>query len=331
MLPAVGTGRRIAAAGLVLLSASWLTLRQPTARAADLLPLACSAERPTVALGAGVGLRAFVEGRSGERVRLTWEVPVGRLDGGGDQPRWDLQDLRPGTYAASVRASTTSGATAECIVRVTVRADPGARGELPRETGAAFLLPDGAERAGYGLYSYLLLGAPPTDGTRDRYARAIASFLEMIPEIGRLEAHVPRQSLNVAYIPIDQDPGAPPVTANWVLTHYDHARARSLLRTLPGPLRAGPYIVSTLTPLSHERTAEGPRLFQDLSRVPPHLVSTWVLEFLNQAAQERFWEERSGRALALRMRLTVGILGTGLPEVRKAVDDWVAWLPAPGK
>ena len=104
MLPAVGTGRRIFAAGLVILSGSWLELRQPTARAADLLPLACSAERPT----------------------------------------------------------------AECIVRVTVRADPGARGELPRETGAAFLLPDAAERAGYGLYSYLLLGAPPTDGTRDR-------------------------------------------------------------------------------------------------------------------------------------------------------------------
>jgi hypothetical protein len=89
----------------------------------------------------------------------------------------------------------------------------------------------------------------------------------------------------------------------------------------------GPYIVSTLTPLSQEGSMEGPRLFQDLSRVPPHLVATWVTEFLNQAAQERFWEERSGRALALRMRLAVGILGTGLPEVRKAVDDWVAWLP----
>ncbi len=264
-------------------------------------------------------------------MRLTWEVPVGRLDGSGDQPRWDLQDLRPGTYAASLRASTTSGATAECIVRVTVRADPGTRGDLPRETGAAFLLPDATERAGYGLYSYLLLGAPPTDATRERYVRAIASFLEMIPEIGRLEAHVPRRSLNVAYVPIDQDSGTAPLTANWVLTHYDHARARSLLRALPGPLRGGPYIVSTLTPLSQERTAEGPRLVQDLSRVPPHLVSTWVLEFLNQAAQERFWEERSGRALALRMRLAVGILGTGLPEVRKAVDDWVAGLPAPGK
>ena len=80
-------------------------------------------------------------------------------------------------------------------------------------------------------------------------------------------------------------------------------------------------------PCPGRAAAEGPRLFQDLSRVPPHLVSAWVLEFLNQAAQERFWEERSGRALALRMRLTVGILGTGVPEVRKAMDDWVAWLP----
>jgi hypothetical protein len=320
-------GSRIAAASLLLVWASCLTPRPETARAADPLPIACSAEWPTVALGAQVGLRVFVDAPSGERVRLAWEAPVGRLDGPAARPRWDLADLRPGTYAATVRATSTSGATAECIVRVTVRADPGSRGEPARETGAAFLLPDAAERAGYGLYSYLLLGAPPTDGTRDRYAQAVSGFLAMIPEIGRLEAHVPRQSLNVAYVPVDQDPGPPPVAAPWVLAHYDHARARSLLRTLPGSLRVGPYIVSTLTPLSREGAAEGPRLFQDLSRVPPHLVSAWVLEFLNQAAQERFWEERSGRALALRMRLTVGILGTGLPEVRKAMDDWVAWLP----
>jgi hypothetical protein len=300
---------RIAAASLLLVSASSLTPGPPIARAADPLPIACSAERPTVALGAQVGLRVFVNPPSGERVQLAWEAAVGRLDGPAARPRWDLADLRPGTYAA------------------TLRADPGSRGEPARETGAAFLLPAAAERAGYGLYSYLLLGAPPTDGTRDRYAQAVSVFLAMIPEIGRLEVHVPRQSLNVAYVPVDQDPGPPPVAAQWVLAHYDHARARSLLRTLPGSLRVGPYIVSTLAPLSREGAAEGPRLFQDLSRVPPHLVSAWVLEFLNQAAQERFWEERSGRALALRMRLTVGILGTGVPEVRKAMDDWVAWLP----
>jgi hypothetical protein len=328
--PVRGTSSRVVAASLLLATASSLGApRSPGA--AEPLPLACSAERPTIARGGQVRLRAWAGPPAGERVLYTWEVPVGRLDGEGAQPRWDLADLRPGTYAAVVRAAATGAASAECVVRVTVRVDAGARGELPRETGAAFLVPDRAERPGYGLYSYLLLGAPPTDATRERYSRAIESFLEMMPEIGRLEAHLPRQALNVAYLPVDQDPDAMPVAPRWALAHYDYARARSLLRVLPGSLRAGPYIVSTLTPLSGDATAPGPRLFQDLSHVPPHLVSTWVLEFLNQAAQERFWEESSGRTLALRMRLAVGILGTGLPEVRRALDTWIAWLPAPGK
>ena len=165
-------GSRIVAASLLLVSASGVTPRPETARATDPLPIACSAERPTVALGAQVGLRVFVDPPSGERAQLAWEAAVGRLDGPASRPRWDLADLRPGTYAATVRATSASGATAECIVRVSVRADPGSRGEPARETGAAFLLPAAAERPGYGLYSYLLLGAPPTDGTRDRYAQA---------------------------------------------------------------------------------------------------------------------------------------------------------------
>ena len=71
---------------------------------------------------------------------------------------------------------------------------------------------------------------------------------------------------------------------------------------------------------------QGPYLLQDLSAVPPHLAASWVKEFLNQAAQERFWEERKAVQLASRMRVTIAILGAGLPEVRKAVDDWIAWV-----
>ena len=49
-------------------------------------------------------------------------------------------------------------------------------------------------------------------------------------------------------------------------------------------------------------------------------------EFLNQAAQERFWEEKKGAQLAHRMRAAVGIMGAGLPEVRKSLDTWIAWV-----
>ena len=118
-------------------------------------------------------------------------------------------------------------------------------------------------------------------------------------------------------------PGA--VSAEWILEKYDYARARTILRLLPGTHRDGPYIVSALRPLAAP-TPLGPVLFQDLSRVPPHLVSAWVKEFLNQAAQERFWEERTGQQLAHRLRLTIGVLAEGLPEVRKALDSWITWL-----
>ena len=72
--------------------------------------------------------------------------------------------------------------------------------------------------------------------------------------------------------------------------------------------------------------AAGSYLFQDLSSVPPHLAASWVREFLNQAAQERFWEEKTAVQLAQRLRATVGIMGAGLPEVRKSLDSWITWV-----
>jgi hypothetical protein len=236
---------------------------------------------------------------------------------------------------ATVRVESPGGGSAECELRVHVRSDPGVKGGFPppspgpaRETGAALLAPEAAESPGYGLYSYLLLGAPPTEATRARYLKTIEAYWGLVPEISRLEAYVPRRELNVAYLPVTGVPSQS-VSAQWLLDHHDFARARSLLRVLPGSNREGPYIVSALRPLggaAGATGASGPHLFQDLSSVPPHLASSWVKEFLNQAAQERFWEARTGERLALRLRMTVGILGMGLPEVRRALDTWIAWV-----
>jgi hypothetical protein len=217
------------------------------------------------------------------------------------------------------------GGGAECVERVIVRQDAGPRGPAPaRETGAALLGAGGQESEGYGLYSYLLLGAPPGAGTRERYLKAIEAFWAVVPQIAALERYVPRAELNVAYVPVRSAPG-PSVSAEWILDNYDHARARSLLRYLPGSHRDGPYLVSALRSLGGGAPASGQHLFQDLSGVPPHLAASWVKEFLNQAAQERFWDERSGAKLALKLRVTVGVLGEGLPEVRKALDGWISW------
>lgn len=292
--------------------------------------VACSAETPTVGFGQAVAVNAWALAPSGQPVSYAWEAAVGRLESRGRQARWDLAGLRPGTYAAAVRVSDQAGAAAECVVRVVVRPDAGPRGPSPptpaRETGRALLLTGSREADGYGLYSYLLLGAPPGAGVRERYLEAIEAFWTVVPDIMALEQYVPRAELNIAYVSVNRAPGST-VSAQWVLDNYDYARARSLLRHLPGPSRDGPYLVSALRPLgSGTTTASGRYLLQDLSSVPPHLAAAWVKEFLNQAAQERFWDERTAARLALKLRVVVAILGEGLPEVRKALDSWIAWV-----
>jgi hypothetical protein len=322
------------------------------AAAAEPAPFACSPDRVAVAPGGSVVLRAWAiplgETNRGRAIRYHWDVRVGRLDGRGAEVRWALSDVRPGRYAAAVRLDDgRDPITAECIIRVIVTSEGGERGggvppagvavPLPtppggsiraRETGGAFLLPDRAETPGYGLYSYLLFGAPPTNGARERYRGTLEAYVGLIPDIAALEQYVPPAELNIAYVPVRAVPDrqAPPER---FLADYDYARARSLLRLFPGGNREGPYIVSSLRPVGtagQPALAPTPYLFQDLSKVPPHLVASWVKEFLNQAAQERFWEDRSTERFALKLRVTVGVLAAALPEVKNALDTWIAWV-----
>jgi hypothetical protein len=292
------------------------------------LEVACSAERPTARAGEVVGLRAWAVA-TGRSLTYAWSSPTGRLEASGAEARWLLADAPAGPSAATVRVTDARGQVGECVVRVVVAGTQRSRGgpapapALPRETGRSPLLPSDRERDGYGLYSYLLLGAPPGEADRPRILEALTAFAAVVPEIDALERYVPRRELNIAYLPLTETP-APGATAQWLLDHYDFARARSLLR-LAGGGRDGPYFVSALRPLSPTSTVR-PILLQDLSTVPAHLVAPWVKEFLNQAAQERFWEEKTGRQLVGKMRLTVAVLAVGLPEVRKALDDWITWL-----
>jgi hypothetical protein len=182
------------------------------------------------------------------------------------------------------------------------------------------------EASGYGLYSYLLLGSRPTDSSRERYVAAIKAYLTGMEDVTKLKDYVPTAKLNVAYLPIES--AAPPdATAEWLVEHYDYARARAMLQVLPGNLTDGPYIVSTLKPLAFD-SPPSQYLFQNLSTVPTKpgdLVSWWVREFLNQAAQERFWEPKTTELLVLKMRTTIAALAIVLPDVQKSVGDWVSW------
>jgi hypothetical protein len=289
------------------------------------LHVTCSPEKPVVSPRDTIRVRAWAAPPAGEELHYTWSVTAGRLEGDGAEARWSFTGVEPGPYTATIRVSNLRVGLADCSVHVIVRPRPPMLRGSPRESGWSFLFQGKTEQAGYGLYSYLLFGSPPSSAARDHYLKAIEAYVELVPNIRSLEAYIARPELNITYLPITV-PLWSAISPERLLEQYDYARARFLLRALPGTHRDGPYIVSALKPLSGTGTLSDPYLYQDLSSVPPHLVSVWVKEFLNQAAQERFWEKRTTEQFALKLRRTVGTLALGLPDVLKASETWVAWI-----
>lgn len=229
--------------------------------------------------------------------------------------------MRPGSYTAIVYISYPPEEKKMCTVRVLIQ-DREARG---KSTGWSFLQQGKVEKKGYGLYSYILFGSRPTAENREqheRYMKIIEAYIQVIESITALEkAGIAPHQLNVTYLLLTTKNNKDRPTAKWLLDHYDYAHARAILSALPEKNGTdGPYIVSSLRPLSSvSQISMNNILYQDLSNVPPHIIELYAKEFFNQAAQERFWEEKSLSQLILKLRRTLGILGKGAPEVYKAM------------
>jgi hypothetical protein len=269
-----------------------------------------------------IKVRVWVPNESHE-LQYTWSAGAGRTEGQGPEASWDFTDVEPGSYTATVTVSSQKQEFGSCVVRVIVLRHDDQRG-FARETGSALLVGEKSEAVGYGLYSYVLFATPPDDSSRERYTKAAEAYLSLIPDVTALEKYLKLAELNVTYLPVDADPPHI-VSVAWMLQHYNYARALVLLRAVPGRHRDGPYIISSRSPLAAKPSFTGEYLFQDLTSVPPHLIGAWVKQFLNQAAQEHFWEGNTTERLALKLRTGIGILAIGLPEVQKALNDWIAW------
>jgi hypothetical protein len=273
----------------------------------------CSVNRPVVGRGETVELRAWTNSP-----RIDWTVSSGTVTGSGKSLTWQL----PQQTGRHVATATFGQPSEKCSVTVFVVSASRALGG--RETGWLFLLRGQAEQRGYGLYSYFLLGAPPDENSRERILKAIEAYLRLTPSLAELEPLLERRELNANQVPVDS-PIPDKVTPQWLLDRYDYARARAILAKVDSSLRKGPYLISTLKTASEQQQITGAVLFQDLSLVPPHLVASWYEMFLNQAAQERFWEERRLQQIALRMRTVIAVLAIGLPEVQGALEQWIRW------
>lgn len=289
-------------------------------------PISCSPETPVVEIGSAVRLRAFVSSPAQQGLQYSWTATAGKIQGSDDRPIWRLNGVLSGRYQAKVVVSRGGRKLGECSLQLIVLETQ--RSSVPsRESARSFLIKDQDEESGYGLYSYLLFGSPPTEANRKRYLKAIEAYIKLLLPLKDLQDNVAHGKLNVTYFLTKTVPPSSP-TSEWLLANYDFARARILLDLLPGNHRQGPYLISALAPLSTGSSLPKQYLFQDLSQVPTEpndLLSWWVLEFENQAAQEQFWEPPTGEHLALRLRTTISVLAAGLPEVEEQLHSWIVW------
>ncbi|BCT68592.1 hypothetical protein [Nitrosospira sp. NRS527] len=311
------------------------TLEAETKARDNSLIVSCSPETPLVSLGQSVRLKVWVTTSNGKlspaKLTYEWSVNGGHIRGQTAAVQWDLKNAKPGNYVANVRVTAPGVSVAECALQIFVESielnsDIHTNDERGmRESGRSFLLPKQPEHKGYGLISYFLLGGPPSETTRERYLKAIEAYLLLLPDIARLERYFAPSELNITYLPVDGPP--PAITdikllARWVLEHYDYPRSRHLMRHLPGDNRDGPYIISASSAVSTGVPFSN-YLLQNLSAVPPSLAESWVKEFMNQAAQEHFWEARSLPQLRLKIRTTIAVLAMALPAVLNSLDSYI--------
>jgi hypothetical protein len=285
--------------------------------------LLCTANAPVAANDETIHVTAYLVDESKD-ARYAWTATGGQVNGQGAHADWTFSGVKPGlTYTINVTMRDGSGGEQHCSLQVT--ASFGSRGE--RETGRVLLARSQHEEAGFGLYSYLLFGSAPDDSTRERYLNAVKVYLRLTPAIEDLRKFLDLKQLNANYLPVTSLPAeGVKLTAEWLLENYDYARARGILRVLDGPHFRGPYIVSVLKPADPRAGASRPIFFQDLSVVPPDLIAPWYEIFLNQAAQQRFWETKATQQFTLRVRTIIGVLSRGIPDVKSGLAAWIQWL-----
>ena len=111
-----------------------------------------------------------------------------------------------------------------------------------------------------------------------------------------------------------------------LVSSYVYACAQVLLSSLTEAHREGPYIISTTAPLSGLSKLPLQYLFQDLSSVPPQLISLWIKEFIKQAGEREFWKTRTKEEFVLRLRTSIGVMANQVPDFANSITWTFATL-----
>jgi len=167
---------------------------------------------------------------------------------------------------------------------------------IHRTVVAAPLLEGEPEEDDFGLYSYLLYAARPTDTEVN-----VAIFAELLSHPLTSEVRqVPHAVLALTTIPQNMDPGNF-VLPQWWIAHYDFDRSLTMLRTqaVTGP---GPFIISNRGPLG-SATLKHPKIaILDLSAANSKESATaWVRHYVHSAENPENWVAHGAELILLRI------------------------------
>jgi hypothetical protein len=271
----------------------------------------------------------LVDAKPGTQLSYAWKASGGSMRPANEATaHWDSTGLLPASYTLSVTVTAPDGSTGSCSVVVIVasgsRAGLGTNAATLRKLRSALLLPGKKEGDKFGLYSYLLLGSKPNSANRERYAAFLKAFTDTVVPYDRLSEQLPSAQINITYMPVRDDLSASQQSAanfkieDWLLDHYDYARAKRLLESIPGTSGDGPFIVSANHPVPESGAAPDKYLLENLNTVPVSIVKFWVDQFRIQTSQER-WDQAGLRGVALRVRTAIEIASIAYPEIRTSI------------
>ncbi|MBV9158690.1 MAG: hypothetical protein JO097_20690 [Acidobacteriaceae bacterium] len=296
----------------------------------------CSLDQPVISSQQSVKASAF---SSASNLEFHWAANAGAFAGQpaehsreatGQTVEWRSDNTQPGSYTLTV-SNGAQGSPAACSLTVIVsaaeqRAITSTASSAQNYRGA-LLVSGHKELEGYGLYSYMLLGATPSAAERERFHTFIQVYLDKILKIKAVEGEIDSSKLNVTFMPVDSEPGQevkPEKLPDWILDHYDFRRAQAILRRVPGNHGDGPYIFSSFHPVDFSASSvTKPYLLDDLSHAPPSVVGFFVDQFLAQTSQARFDQVSKIDEVAVTLREAIAYAAKAIPNASNAAAAWI--------
>ena len=296
---------------------AWLHQERPSHAGQISQPtMTCVPNRPTAHPGETITVQVWIDG-SPDIKDVQWAKPsVGTIKGT-TPAEWSFPDddtSVSGEFAtaqAFVKHQTLG--KVECQLRVYLVPAPiitrGAK-QPSILSGRTFLVDAEKEPEGYGLYTYILFGAPPRDDTeRERYLKVLESYLLVVRPIEQIEQYRKKDEVNITLLPLLKEPVVlvknlseakeARELAIQLLDIYNYARAQAILADFGASTNSsGPYLASRRISAQSPGAA---RLFQDMSQVYPNLVRHWTETFLILATQESSWTDQTLQKLRLNM------------------------------